>query len=62
MPTATKSKSKKPQKKTCARCLKVKFLDSFGDNPRMALGKKSYCRPCSAELQREWNHDQRLVS
>lgn len=41
-------------RKQCARCLHVKALEEFGDNPRMKLGKKSYCRDCAADLQREW--------
>ncbi len=48
-----------PKSKQCARCLKRKPLDSFGKNPRMKLGRKSYCRDCSSELQREWNEEQR---
>lgn len=47
------------EKKRCARCLELKPLSSFGKNPRMRSGRKSYCRPCSAELQREWNRAQR---
>ena len=53
---ARKSTSKD---KRCARCLKRKSLDSFGKNSRMKLGRKSYCRVCSSELQREWNEEQR---
>ena len=48
-------RKKAPDSKVCASCLERKSLEDFGDNPRMALGKKSYCRPCSARLQREWN-------
>ncbi len=44
-----------PATKICTRCLKRKKLEEFGKNPRMKLGRKSYCKKCSAELQREWN-------
>ena len=44
-----------PSTKICTRCLKRKKLEEFGKNPRMKLGRKSYCKKCSAELQREWN-------
>lgn len=54
--SAKKSDSKNKQ---CARCQKRKSLDSFGKNSRMKLGRKSYCRVCSGELQREWNAEQR---
>lgn len=47
-----------PKTKVCTRCLKRKKLEQFGKNPRMKLGRKSYCKPCSAELQREWNEQQ----
>ncbi len=45
--------------KACTRCTKRKKLSMFGKNPRMASGHKSYCRVCSAELQRIWNKDKR---
>lgn len=48
-----------PKSKVCSRCLKRKKLNLFGKNPRMKLGVKSYCRACSAELQREWNEANR---
>lgn len=32
--------------KACADCGEVKPLDDFGFDPRMASGRKSYCRPC----------------
>lgn len=44
-----------PKSKVCACCQKRKSLDQFGKNSRMALGRKSYCRPCSAAKQRIWN-------
>ena len=49
-----------PKTKTCTRCLQRKKLASFGRNPRMKLGRKSYCKDCSAELQREWNAAKRV--
>ena len=63
--TSKKKVSKKAPKsvksKKCARCLDRKPLDSFGKNSRMKLGRKSYCRDCSSELQREWNEQQRVA-
>lgn len=50
-----------PRTKACARCTKRKKLDLFGDNPRMKFGKKSYCKPCSADLQRKWNVEHGFV-
>ena len=41
------------QRKTCARCLESLPLGSFGNDPRMSYGKKSYCRPCYAAWARE---------
>lgn len=46
-------------RKLCVRCLETKSLDDFGKNPRMKLGRKSYCKSCSATLQREWNKKRR---
>lgn len=40
-----------PKSKKCARCQKTKRLEQFGINERMKLGRKSYCRVCSKELQ-----------
>lgn len=53
------AKKEKQKTKVCVRCLKRKKLDLFGKNPRMASGRKSYCKKCSADLQREWNAEQR---
>ncbi len=47
-------------KKRCARCLKSKTLKEFGENHRMRLGRKSYCRACSRILQKAWNRQRRL--
>ncbi|GAF94855.1 unnamed protein product [marine sediment metagenome] len=52
--------TKLPKTKVCSRCLKRKNLDQFGSNPRMKLGRKSYCKACAAELQREWNARERM--
>ncbi len=61
--TASKKVPPKSVKsKKCARCLDRKPLDSFGKNSRMKLGRKSYCRDCSRELQREWNKEQRVAT
>lgn len=49
--------AKTPTKKRCARCLQTKPLDDFGENPRMKLGRKSYCKDCSADLQRQWREE-----
>ncbi len=42
-------------RKRCARCMRSKKLSDFGENHRMRLGRKSYCKKCSAELQKEWS-------
>ena len=50
----TKPARPKAEVKLCARCLDKKPLADFGDNPKMKSGKKSYCKPCNADLQRIW--------
>jgi hypothetical protein len=52
-------KKKKITTKLCARCREKKDLEEFGKNPKMKLGRKSYCRVCSAELQKLWNRKHR---
>jgi hypothetical protein len=42
-----------PTAKQCSRCGASKPLDEFKADPRMKLGKSSYCRPCSAAYARE---------
>ena len=51
---ATKPARSNAEVKLCARCLDKKPLAVFGDNPKMKSGKKSYCKPCNADLQRIW--------
>lgn len=51
-----------PESKICVDCLRVKPLGDFGKNPRMAQGRKSYCRKCSNKRQLEWNRKHRPVS
>jgi hypothetical protein len=53
------TRKKRPATKRCASCEKTKPLKEFGKNPRMRLGRKSYCRACSRDKQREWNAAQR---
>lgn len=49
---------RKSTRKPCARCGKRKKLDQFGTNPRMKLGRKSYCRKCCSWLQRRFSREQ----
>ena len=44
-----------PDDKICASCKERKELSAFGNNPRMRLGVKSYCKDCTRTRQREWN-------
>ena len=52
-------KNGKPKSKVCADCRVRKKLDQFGKNPRMRLGRKSYCIECTRTRQREWNAEHR---
>jgi hypothetical protein len=52
---------KPPESKLCTRCLKVKPMGEFEDAPGMRWDKKSYCRPCSAELRGQWTEGDPLV-
>jgi len=51
-------RDRRPRSKPCARCREVKPLRQFGDNLRMRLGKKSYCRQCEREAKAEWKRRQ----
>lgn len=41
------------ESKLCACCGEDKPLECFPKDPRMALGRRSYCRPCTRKKKRE---------
>jgi hypothetical protein len=42
--------------KVCARCREDLPFDRFSNDPRMALGKKSYCRRCQSDWAKAKYH------
>ena len=40
--------------KKCAKCGAVKPLDAFHKDPRMASGRRSYCKECARATHQKW--------
>lgn len=44
------------EKKICNKCKQLKFLNNFGREKKSFDGRRSICKDCRAEYQREYYH------